>query len=122
MKVLNLCSLRDIYRLIKDFETKFQQEHNLCLNEGMLLCSLSAGKRTSGEIAELLGLTCSNTSKVIRSLEVKRYVERSLGDDDKRQMYFSVTEIGLLKLKELKGEEINIGIVLNSIKDKYLGL
>ncbi len=88
-----LCKIRDLYRAIAEFETRFEKAHHLCLNEGMLLCCLSRKKRlSSGEIAEQLGLSNSNTSKVIRSVEDKGYIERNLGDCDKRQMYFSLTE------------------------------
>src|SRR3712207_7677516 len=69
-----------------------EKKHHLCLNEGMLLCSLSKVDRlSSGEIAETLGLTNSNASKVIRSVEDKGLVERVMGVVDKRQMYFSLT-------------------------------
>lgn len=52
-----LCKIRDLYRAIAEFETRFEKVHHLCLNEGMLLCCLSKKKRlSSGEIAELLGL------------------------------------------------------------------
>lgn len=79
-----LCKIRDLYRAIAEFETRFEKAHHLCLNEGMLLCCLSRKKRlSSGEIAEQLGLSNSNTSKVIRSVEDKGYIERNLGDCDK---------------------------------------
>ena len=65
-----LCRIRDIYRAIAEFEVKFMQEFDLSLNEGMLLCTLlNTPKLTSSEIAEALGLSASNTSKVIRSVE-----------------------------------------------------
>ena len=71
-----LCKIRDLYRAIAEFETRFEKAHHLCLNEGMLLCCLSRKKRlSSGEIAEQLGLSNSNTSKVIRSVEDKGYIE-----------------------------------------------
>ena len=48
-----LCKIRDLYRAIAEFETRFEKAHHLCLNEGMLLCCLSRKKRlSSGEIAE----------------------------------------------------------------------
>ena len=73
-----LCKIRDLYRAIAEFETRFEKAHHLCLNEGMLLCCLSRKKRlSSGEIAEQLGLSNSNTSKVIRSVEDKGYIERN---------------------------------------------
>ncbi|GAE19309.1 N-acetylglucosamine related transporter [Bacteroides pyogenes DSM 20611 = JCM 6294] len=67
-----LCRIRDIYRAVIAFESEMEKKHHLCLNEGMLLCSLSKVDRlSSGEIAETLGLTNSNASKVIRSVEDK---------------------------------------------------
>lgn len=112
-----LCNLRDIFRSIRDFEEKFHQMHNLGLNEAMMLCSLcSAGKLASTELAEVLGLTTSNTSKVIKSVEVKGFVERFLGEQDKRQMYFVLTDSGKKKLSEMKNAEAEILNLLNVIR------
>lgn len=111
----NFCTLRNIYRSIREFELKFQQKHGLCLNEGMLLCSLQSGKYSSSEIAEMLGLTNSNTSKVIKSVEDKGYIERILGQDDKRQMYFLITESGASKLSEIKCESSEVDSLLSGI-------
>lgn len=97
-----LCKIRDIYRSVADYELRFEQKYGLCLNEGMLLCSLSGGKQlSSGEIAALLGLTHSNTSKVIKSVEGKKLVKRTLGSKDKRHMYFSLTPKGIEKLQSI---------------------
>lgn len=90
-----LCRVRDIYRLINDLETEFYNKNGVKLNEGMLLCSLSKmGKSSSGQISELLGLTLSNSSKVIASAEKKGLVERTIGEEDKRQMFFQLTQQG----------------------------
>lgn len=118
MEVQDLCSLRDIYKLIKDFEARFQNEHDLTLNEGMLLCSLSTEIYTSGQIAEMLGLTNSNTSKIIKTAENKGYIKRILGKNDKRQMYFQITNSGLNKLSEIKCKKDIINELLNDIKTK----
>ncbi|MDR1762476.1 MAG: MarR family transcriptional regulator [Dysgonamonadaceae bacterium] len=99
---LKFCKIRDVYRSILEFEAKFQQQSGLNLNEGMLLCTLSEKERcTSGEIAEAMGLTCSNCSKVIANLEVKGLIKRTLGSDDKRKMYFSLTTEGKKTLNNL---------------------
>lgn len=111
-----LCKIRDLYRAIAEFETRFEKVHYLCLNEGMLLCCLSKkGRLSSGEIAEQLGLTNSNTSKVIRAVEEKGYIERNLGDSDKRQMYFSLTKKGKAVLKEMECCNIEIPQLLKSV-------
>lgn len=113
-----LCLLRDIYRFIREFEQEIQDKYNLCLNEGMLLCSLKSGKLSSGEIAEKLGLTNSNTSKVIRSVEEKGFVERILGEGDKRQMYFRLTDAGLNKLTEIRCEDERMKLIIQEIANK----
>ena len=62
-----LCKIRDMYRAIAEFEARFEKVYQLGLNEGMVLCCLSRmEKLSSGEIAEQLNLTNSNTSKVIK--------------------------------------------------------
>lgn len=111
-----LCSIRDVYRSIRNFEMEFQKQHDLSLNEGMLLCSLREKTYSSGEIADILGLTNSNASKVIKSVEDKGFVKRMLGDGDKRQMYFCITEAGKAKLKEIKCENEKMNEVLAQIK------
>lgn len=111
-----LCQIRELYRAIATFEEQFAQRHHLCLNEGMVLCSLSKVERLSaGELAGLLGLTTSNASKVIRSVESKGLVERVLGDRDKRQMYFSLTDTGKQRLHEIKSEALEIPSLLNAV-------
>lgn len=101
-----LCKIRDIQRAVCRFEQGFEDRFGICLNEGMALCSLrKAGRLASGELGELLGLTASNTSKVICSVETKGYVERVVCREDRRKMYFTLTAQGaaLLNLVE-KGE------------------
>ncbi|MEG1405054.1 MAG: MarR family transcriptional regulator [Alistipes sp.] len=98
-----LCKIRNLYRAIMEYEVAFQKQYNLGLNEGMLLCSLSHTEcMASGEIAHLLGLSLSNTSKVIKSAEQKGYLSRTLGRADKRQMFFSLTSTGRQRLAEIK--------------------
>jgi len=104
-----LCKIRDIYRTIAEFESQFEKEFDLSLNEGMLLCSLIDNKcLSSTEIAKNLGLTCSNTSKVIKSVENKKLIERTLGKEDKRQMYFTLTSEGEKMIKKIKTSPLDI--------------
>ena len=112
----DLCRIRDIYRAIVEFETRFMQQYNLSLNEGMLLCTLMDYPRlTSGEIAEALGLTCSNASKLIRSVEEKRLVTRIVGRMDKRQMYFSLTVEGKKQIDAIKATDHKMPALLHRV-------
>lgn len=111
-----LCKIRDIYRIIYDFEHNFEKHFGLSLNEGMLLCSLiDSEKLSSGEIASALGLTCSNTSKVIKSVEKKSLIERVIGAEDKRQMYFSLTVKGRETIHNIKSSDIEIPEALTKL-------
>lgn len=99
----NLCKIRDVYRAIIDFENSINRDFGLTLNEAMLLCCLSShDKITSTEISEALGLTCSNTSKVIKSVESKKLIKRSMGNEDKRSMLFNLTSKGEAKLTDMQ--------------------
>ncbi|MEG1672322.1 MAG: MarR family transcriptional regulator [Alistipes sp.] len=114
-----LCKIRDLYRSIAQYEIAFQKQYDLCLNEGMLLCSLSHADRiSSGEIAELLGLTPSNASKVIKSVEKKGCISRVLGQSDRRQMYFSLTEQGRIRLAQIKCSTIELPAELQRVLPK----
>jgi len=81
----------------------------------MALCSLKSNKLSSSDLATALGLTHSNTSKVIKSIEAKGYIKRILGKDDKRQMYFILSSSGKDKLREIKAEEKNITSLLEKL-------
>lgn len=112
----NLCKIRDIQRGVMAFEQRFVERYGISLNEGMALCSIfksDNGKLTSGEIGELLGLTSSNTSKVVSSIEKKELIERTLGKEDKRQMCFSLTAKGKKLLSSIKCEELEIPAVIS---------
>ncbi len=101
-----LCAIRDVCRALGEFESDFLKEHEISLNEGMVLCSLKESRLSSGEIAKQINLTCSNTSKLIRAIEERGYIERVLGEEDRRQMYFSLTPTGIVKLKEIEDDSI----------------
>lgn len=104
-----ICKIRDIYKAIGEFEEDFIKRFDLSLNEGMLLCYLQEkGELTSTTLAKELQLTCSNTSKLIKSVEEKEYIERKLGTQDKREMYFSLTSKGDNILNHIKTSNIDL--------------
>lgn len=108
--------IRDIQRSVINFESAFEKHYEICLNEGMALCSLKNVDRLSaGEIGEQLGITPSNTSKVIASLEKKQLVNRTLSASDRRSMFFSLTQKGKDLLSSINCESINIDDVLKKI-------
>ena len=111
-----LCKIRDVYRAIAEFEVQFTQMYDLSLNEGMLVCTLlNTPKLTSSEIAEALGLSASNTSKVIRSVEGKKLITRLIGKEDKRQMRFSLTTEGKNRISDIKNATFELSELLQQV-------
>lgn len=108
-----LCRIRDLQRAVNQFEAAFEKRYGICLNEGMALCSLSNAERMCpGRLGELLGLTPSNTSKVLRSTESKGLVLRELCCKDRRQMHYSLTTKGRELLASVSCREIEIPEIL----------
>ena len=111
-----ICRLRDINRAIAELERQFSQRFDLNINEAMLLCTLKEkGELSSGAVAEALGLSASNASKVIASTENKNLISRNLCKEDKRQMFFSLTTSGREKIETLRNVSMNLPEILKEI-------
>lgn len=90
-----ICKLREIHRAIARMDEEFVRVFGIGLNEAMLLCTLGErGSASAGELSGELRLTRSNTSKVLSAVEGAGYVERKIGESDKRTMLFSLTPAG----------------------------
>ena len=84
--------MRDLYRSLALLETRLSETYGLSLNEAM----------------ERTGLTASHASKMIRSVEEKGLLVRTLGEKDKRQMYFALTDKAKEKLEDIRKHGIEI--------------
>lgn len=119
MEKQKICKIRDLFRAITSLENMFQEAFDLNLNEAMLLCLLNEeSSMTSTEIAEKLGLTASNASKVLGSVERKNLVKRSLGKTDRRQMHFKLSEQGQEKLGHIDCGRIELPEILAPLMEK----
>lgn len=96
------CELSSLYRAINSIEYEISHKHGLVINEAMILCLLRNGALCSGDINEQIGLKSTHSSKLIKSLETKGFIIRHLGKEDKRKMFFELTESGKAKLQEIK--------------------
>lgn len=97
-----LCRIRDLERAVMRFEADFEAHFGLSLNDGMTLCTLAQHeKMCPGDLGEALGLTASNMSKVLRSLETRGYVAREMCCKDRRQFFYSLTGQGRSRLATL---------------------
>lgn len=104
-----ICILKDLYKIVYQFEKDFQESHALTINEAMLLCCLKEGGcKTAGTLSEYIGLSNSRVSKVIHAVESKGFISRQISPEDKRQMLFALTEAGKEKVAQMQGAELKI--------------
>lgn len=97
--------MHNIFRAVVEFERALETTFGMNINELMLLCIL-ANKESllAGEIANEMGLTRSNASKVIASLERKGYLERRTCKHDSRCQRCSITAQGREQMEHVNCE------------------
>ena len=100
--------MRELIKAMSELETRLIARYGVTPNEAMVLCCLGGDTLTASRISDNIGLSPSNTSKVLRSMEKKNLVVRSMGDIDRRQMRFTLTAKGQELLLDLKNEEMEI--------------
>lgn len=113
--------MRELFKALSSLESDLEAKYGVSLNEAMVLCSIGKETVTAGTIGERTGLMASHTSKVIGKVEEKGLLVRSLGEKDKRQMYFTLTEKGHACLQEVADKGVDVPEVLlpffNAYKD-----
>lgn len=114
-KIKSLCVMRELVKALSQLENQLVEKYGVSLNEAMALCSLSDGTLTASEISELIGLAPSHTSKVIRSIEDKGFINRTLGKEDKRTMFFELTESGFATIAKIKADGVEIPELLSPL-------
>lgn len=98
-----ICRIKEIYKALYQFEKAFAERHGITINEAMLLCCLKqGGARTAGDLCEFVGLSNPRVSKVIAAVESKGYIQRGIGSHDRRQMLFSLTDLGAAKIRRMQ--------------------
>ncbi len=103
----DICAIKDIYKVLYQFEKDFAEANELTINEAMLLCCLKdCDSKSAGTICEFIGLSNSRVSKVITSMEDKGYIRRKVSKEDKRQMFFSLTPKGKEKVGQMKDADL----------------
>ena len=104
------------YGITKGLSLQGDMETTFCLPKPCgELCCIGGDTLTASVISENTGLSASHTSKVIRSIEEKELIVRNLGDKDKRQMHFTLSDKGHECLEALKANEIEIPELLKPL-------
>ena len=104
------------------FEREFSEAYGITINEATLLCCLEDGEpKPANQLCEFVGLSNSRVSRIIHSVESKGLIVREMGTVDKRQMIFTLTDAGRLKVEEMSWQEPDfsrLSLQIESLKTK----
>ena len=106
--------MRDLCIAISELENSLEERYGVSLNEAMVMCCIGSDKVAAGDISKATGIRSSNLSKVLRSIEEKGLITRAFGDNDKRQIYFTLTTEAIDRLHALKCDGVRIPDMLKS--------
>ncbi len=113
----DICAIKDVYKVLYQFEKDFAEANELTINEAMLLCCLKEGEaKSAGTICEFIGLSNSRVSKVITGMEDKGYIRRKVSREDKRQMFFSLTPKGKEKIEKMKHADLKFDSLYSELR------
>lgn len=112
----DICLIKEIYKMLYQFEKEFLETNKISINDAMILCCLkNGGEKSAGEVCDFVGLSNSRVSKVLCEVEDMGYIARRLGSTDRRQMFFSLTESGNNKVLEMKNMSLSINDLIQRI-------
>ena len=101
-----ITKIKNIQKILYRLEKVFLENNGITLNEAIIIYSLPEKRGScAGYLSGQLGVSNSRTSKILSRLEQQEYIIRTMGQADKRQMLFSLTEKGLEKKKEIQRSE-----------------
>lgn len=109
--------MRDVFKAMANFGDTFEKVYKVSLNEAMILCALqeSSTAMTATNLSKRTELTPSHTSKMLRILEEKKLIVRTLGNEDRRLMHFHLTPTGKKLVGELELEKVEIPEILKPL-------
>ena len=91
-----ICVMRDVFKAMARFEDAFEKVYQVSLNEAMILCALqeaSPNNMTATSLSKRTELTPSHASKMLRILEEKELIVRTLGEEDGLQKNKTVNRL-----------------------------
>lgn len=119
-KIKCICVMRDLFAAFSQLEACLEKNYGVTLNEAMVLCSVGNETVAAGTIIARTGMTSSHTSKVIRAVESKGLLLRKLGEHDKRQMYFTLTDKARDCIGRIRENGVEVPALLVSLFDSYV--
>ena len=112
--------MRELFMALSELEASLIDTHGISLNEAMVLCSVGNETVAANTIVKRTGMKPSHTSKVIASAERKGFLNRELGSEDKRQMFFSLTDKAKKCLDGIKEKGVAVPDLLLPLFRDYI--
>ena len=110
-----ICVMRDVFKAMARFEDSFEKVYKISLNEAMILCALQEASPKNMTATSLSKRTPSHASKMLRILEEKELIVRTLGEVDRRLMQFHLSQNGKKLVGELELEKVEIPELLKPL-------
>lgn len=112
--------MRELFLALSELEDRLVQAYGVSLNEAMVLCGIGHETVTASAIASRTGLLASHASKIIGGVEKKGLIMRRMGEQDKRQMHFTLTEDGVSLLRHIKEQGVDFPESLLNMLSPYV--
>lgn len=106
--IANLCAMRELCWGLNSIEEQLETVTGLTLHQALILCCISGDKIASTVIARTLHLRTPIVSKHLSFLEHAGFIIRHLGQEDKRQMLFTLSPQGEQMLTQLRELHLDI--------------
>ena len=110
-----ICVMRDVFKAMARFEDAFEKVYQVSLNEAMILCALQEASPNNMTATKRTELTPSHASKMLRILEEKELIVRTLGEEDRRLMQFHLSQSGKKLVRQLALEKVEIPELLKPL-------
>ena len=91
-------NIRLAWHEISRMYQSYANEHEVSITLAYALLSFKKGELIkSTQIAPLLGMEASSLTRIIKTLENKKWITKEVGKNDKREVYIKLTEEGAKK-------------------------
>lgn len=115
----NFCVLKKVTKVLFLLEKQLEDQFEISLNESMILCLLYDKPYKSSDIALHLGISNSRISRILMDVEKRKFISRSTGTRDRREMFFTLTSKGKQTVDAIQASDIEFPVI--SIEEtKYL--
>lgn len=106
--IATICAMRELFVGLNAVETQLEDKAGIDLQQALVLCCISGQKIASTEIARALNMRTPMVSKNLAILEQQALVVRHIGVEDKRRMFFTLSDKGEQTMAILRNLQLAI--------------